>query len=365
MDYDISDGIDKEMTLFGDEISVPLGSLQPLTLELVLDKVYETSIGALLKDLIKVDEDGMLYTFSTGKMSNESVYDIAQQISDPSKEYLWTPYNVSGSGSGAMFKFVGIPLKNEQVALSFENPLYTTITFNADAVMRTGSYSDRKELKDVKVDGGKAVKLAEFALGEDSDESMSGFGFENIKVNLPANITDRLSSKANPMFRFTYDYKSNIAAGSTLSFAGMEIPVKDLNLPTGQFDLSHLEINVELENTLPFDVSVPVIQVIEPSDDDPDDFNVVEDIEVESYINIAGGSLEDPVPSSITLIVNAKEGKIPDIYGFYLVADIKASKEHAQTLLSTGQGLTIKSADATLKGGITLFKYKKEDNGNE
>ncbi|MBQ9462388.1 MAG: hypothetical protein IJU68_01870 [Bacteroidales bacterium] len=367
MDYDISEGFDKEMTLFENEISVPLGSMQPLTLALVLDKVYSTSIGAMLKDFIKVDADGLLYTDAADNVSSNSVYDLVKQIPDPSKEYQWTPYNMTASPGGGtfMFQFVGLPLMNQELTFSMVNPLYNSVELNADAVVSAGSYSDKKELRNFKLDSSEAVQLAKFSLGEVVNERIGSFGLENIKMNLPANITDNLRSKAHPMFVLSYQYKANIAAGKTLKFEEMSIPVKDLNLPVGQFGLSHLEVNVELENTLPFDVAVPFVQVIKPSDDDPDDFVEDENIEVETFIDIQGGSLEEPSPSSITLSINAKEGKIPDIYGFHLVANIKASEAHAQTLLSTKQGLTVKSADATLKGGITLFKYNKEGNDNE
>ena len=53
-DYDISEGIDSEVTLFSDEVSVPLGGIAPMTLKALLDKAGATEAVSMF---VKEDEE--------------------------------------------------------------------------------------------------------------------------------------------------------------------------------------------------------------------------------------------------------------------------------------------------------------------
>ena len=55
--YDLSRGIDKEMTLFTEQVSIPLGDVGPLTPKSLVDK---SGLGDMLKDYVTEDEDGYL-----------------------------------------------------------------------------------------------------------------------------------------------------------------------------------------------------------------------------------------------------------------------------------------------------------------
>jgi hypothetical protein len=52
--------------------------------------------------------------------------------------------------------------------------------------------------------------------------------------------------------------------------------------------------------------------------------------------------------------IKALEGTIPDITGVQVELGIKADPGFADTCLSIKQGVSVKSASATLRGGITL-----------
>lgn len=61
LDYDTSKGINTEMTLFQEEISVPIGSIGPLTIGSALDRLNTVpGIGSMVSQLIQVGEDGYL-----------------------------------------------------------------------------------------------------------------------------------------------------------------------------------------------------------------------------------------------------------------------------------------------------------------
>ena len=60
MDYDLSDGrLDKDLTLFGQEITVPVGSVGPITLGSLL---FDTSIGKALASFVQEDTRDGSYT---------------------------------------------------------------------------------------------------------------------------------------------------------------------------------------------------------------------------------------------------------------------------------------------------------------
>ena len=50
-DYDINDGLNTEITLFSDEISVPIGTLGPVTLEKLIPKLETTIPGDIRIDV--------------------------------------------------------------------------------------------------------------------------------------------------------------------------------------------------------------------------------------------------------------------------------------------------------------------------
>jgi hypothetical protein len=69
---------------------------------------------------------------------------------------------------------------------------------------------------------------------------------------------------------------------------------------------------------------------------------------------INGGSTTDPGKTPVTLNIKALEGSIPDITGVQVELSIVSAPGYADTRLSVKQGVSVKSASATLRGGITL-----------
>ena len=67
MEYDTSDGVNHELTLFERQLTVPVGSIGPVTLETVLGSLNSIPVvGSLVSEMLKVDEQGLFYMESSG-----------------------------------------------------------------------------------------------------------------------------------------------------------------------------------------------------------------------------------------------------------------------------------------------------------
>ena len=90
MDYDISEGFSKEVTLFEEEISVPIGNIGPFTISSTLGGVSKVpGIGGLIGEYIKESEDGSLVMENSGDIFKASVYELEKQIGNVSAPQVW------------------------------------------------------------------------------------------------------------------------------------------------------------------------------------------------------------------------------------------------------------------------------------
>ena len=87
MDYDTSKGIDREVTLFSDQISLPLGGVGPLTPRFLIDKV---GMGDMLKSLVQEDEEGYLVVTKKESFYSNPVLLFSYLLPDPTKPSVVT-----------------------------------------------------------------------------------------------------------------------------------------------------------------------------------------------------------------------------------------------------------------------------------
>ena len=91
--YDL-DKLSREMTFFENEISIPVGSLGPITAESLL--------GDILKSLeLETSRDGYLLAHSTEDFFELSAYELALKAPDPSQPFVYDCGSVSYSVEGA------------------------------------------------------------------------------------------------------------------------------------------------------------------------------------------------------------------------------------------------------------------------
>ena len=86
MRYDISEGFDKDFTLFEEEISVPIGSIGPITVESLL---LESSIGQTLSSFITINEDGSFQLDTKGDLFAINVHRLEKEAGDVSQPFTY------------------------------------------------------------------------------------------------------------------------------------------------------------------------------------------------------------------------------------------------------------------------------------
>jgi hypothetical protein len=131
---------------------------------------------------------------------------------------------------------------------------------------------------------------------------------------------------------------------------GAQTVTVNFGLPVGAYELKEVEASFTLENTLPLQVTLSNLHLMTGKTPAID-----ERLEVSpEKIVVLGGSSYEPGSTPVTLKIKANQGTIPDITGISMDLAIVSAPGHAKTRLSFKQGISVKQAKATLRGGITL-----------
>jgi len=359
--YD-TDLLDKEVTLFNEEISVPIGNVGPFNLDLALNSA---SIGKVLGGILQTDADGTLISKSSDDIYKLNVYEIAFKSEDPTKASKYTVGDKSftPSGMAGLLQMLGFISVDHQVTLSIYNPLYDNITINGNAYVNCrnfktyGTAFEKTYPLDGKVVEGSystATKVLDETLPSTVQYFPSEISFKDIVLNVPGDLKDKIRSSDKDAFVFSASQRSRIAVGETtvvpLSMFGVDHPSVKFKLPIGTFEFKEVEASLDLENSLPLEVSLSDIQLLTGDKAEPDS-----NLEVTpGEIVLEGGNLENPGLTHLTLNIKAVSGSIPDITGITMTVAAKTAPGFAGTYLTTKQGISVKSANATLRGGITL-----------
>ena len=362
-DYDVSQGVSKEITLFEDEISAPVGSLGPVTIGSTLSGLSMIEgIGGLVAQYIKADDEGNLVLEDSGDIFRQNVYEIEKNMGDVSAPQTWNAGYQSGfiGGMAAALGFMGLKVNNQQLTVTATNPLFVDVHASCGATygcMGTDGYFSApiEVLDNVNIEKGKTVEVASVAIPENITSPLTAITFSNLAMDLPANPVSNLYSRTgNLFFAFTYNYKCGIATGETLNMPVNDLSTGRINLEIGKYRLKKCQVKVSIENTIPLAVSVNNIRVLKPRESKNEEAVVNEDIVISSGITVAGGSIENPSTTDITLSIEALSGTIPDIPELMLNLNLAAQPGMGNVPLSAKQGLYIKSSSVKLTGGITL-----------
>lgn len=350
-EYD-PNGVNRELTLFGEEIFVPIGQVGPITVKDLLKG--NASIASLVDQMLQEASDGTLCVNAEETFFSKNAYELSFQIPDRTQPYSWQLGTVSGyvSSSAAMMGYLGFKFPGQKLTLTLQNPLMASITLNGTAQLSAGGYTAEKKFEDYEVKSSYSARtLAEFVLPEDAIDIIDRIALVGAVLDLPANIPDVARTGESAAFKLTYKYESKIGPGPAFAFS-TELPLNNLNLKIGQYKLHSGTLSFELENSLPFDITIDKILVRdEKGTTNPD-------VVFSSGIKIAGGTLAKPGVTPVTLSIEATEGTIPDIKSLSIQFSIKCAEGADGTPLSTRMGLSVKSASATLRGGITLFGHE-------
>ena len=346
-DYDLPRGIlyvDNEIALFRDQITVPIGSVGPLTLDLVLDKI------PLFNGLIKTDADGFLLAEDETEMYSINVYETMARTQDPTNPYTWDGGMLYGNPSGMALTlgYLGFTCPDQTLTVTATNPLRTNEVALHGKIMAS-RYGENAWTFEQSLEGatmapagadGANLQLAHVEIP--GNACISSIQVSDLKMDLPGNPARLLASSSEQNFVFTSIHRSHLAVGSAFSLSPA-LPLNSISVPLGKFKFKKCVARLELENTLPLDVTIDSIKV----PDNPD-------INISGPIHVAAGSLESPTVTPIELKIEALKGTIPDINGIEIQVTVKGDAAYADTRLSAKQGVYVKSSSVTLVGGITL-----------
>ena len=357
-EYDISEGFSKEVTLFENEITVPVGSIGPLRLGSVLDKLFQMEgVGSLLADFLKEGEDGYMNMFYSGNIFKLNVYEMEKELEDVSSPSSYTSSYESGyvGGLAGTVGYLGLRAMDQKVSFKATNPLRDPVQVSC-----TPSYNcigpdamvvaPIDGLDNFSLDYCGTTRVLEFSLPNDVITPLTFLSLYNLQLSLPARPTSRIMDRTgNVFFSMDFDYTGKLAVSEAFKFQLHDLSPGDVKLEIGKFNLSFCQVSLDLENSIPLQVGIDNVRMLKE-----DGKTVDENIQITSGIVIAGGTLEHPATTRIILSVEALEGTIPDIHGIMLDIDLAGQPGLEKPVVSTSQGVYVKSSSATLYGGITI-----------
>lgn len=354
-EYDPSDGVNTEMTLFGEEIYVPIGQVGPITVKMLLNS--NTNIQTLLNELLKEESDGTFYIESKDKIYSMNAFRVALDIPDPTQPYHWEIGSRTGSvaPTAALLRMFNIGFANQHLTISALNPVMKSLTLNSDIWVRcrdnsyVETYSKEFKLEDYTLRSSYSEStLASLDIPAEVMDLVTSVELNNLTLDLPANVKDWLHSSDDSAFTFSTQLKANVALSEKFTFP-YKLRLSKLNAALGKFRLHKCQLAFDLENTLPLDATINSIKLLDEQG------NEMEDIVFSSDVKILGGKLGAPTVTPVVLQVEALTGTIPDIHEVLVDFKFDYSPTAGTAVLSSAMGLSVKSASVKLFGGITLF----------
>ena len=365
-EYDISEGVNTDVTLLSDEIVVPVGSIGPITIGSTLGGLSQVpGVGELLSSLLKQDSEGNLYMEDTGSIFRINVYELEKKLEDPTRAQVWSAGYQSKYMGGLIgsIGFLGFKAINQKLVISVLNPLWKDVAVTSQAsynCMGTdGMISnpiDQMNSFTMESRSG-SVEKASFQLPESVTTPLSSITMTDLTLDLPANpVSEIMDNTGNVFFSIDYVYTSGIAVGGTFSVPLEEMSLGDVSLPIGKYKARRAEVKLEVVNTIPLSVTVNALRAILPKESEEEPDVVDGSIDIQTGFTIAAGSIENPTTSTFTVSIEALEDTIPDIHKLQIDLEANADPRFGTVPLHANQSLFVKSASARLTGGITLAK---------
>ncbi|MBO4475911.1 MAG: hypothetical protein J5737_04235 [Bacteroidales bacterium] len=357
--YDLSRGIDKEVTLFTDQVSLPLGDVGPLTPKSLLDK---SGLGDMLKDFVNEDEDGYLVIEKEEPVYSNHVMLIAFFLPDQSVPVDFPADAWSGNlgTTASSVSSLGLSLARQEFTVKAKNPLTEEIAVSGKLTVSSQPDGDDpaetlicREFSRVKVDAGADGEI----LSEERSSGKPFFGcrVENIFLHLPASMLEKDPLGGLGAFVLSYHYKSYLALASDFP-ESLPFDISDLDIPLARYRVKEARICTEVSSEIPVTLVVDNVQVLVKQTDDDGNESIVpsEDISVTPGITIQSGCTGTPAVSPLEIEIKAQEGTIPDISGLRLSFSIKAPTGSGDHRLGMNQTISFNNLRATVSGGITI-----------
>ena len=360
MDYDISEGVDNEITLFGDQVSVPIGDIGPLTPKSLIGG--EGTLDAI-KDYVREDEEGYLVVEKSNSFYEQYVLLISYMLPDQTipidLPVSDTPGNLESSAD--ILEGFGFALSPQVFSLRATNPLTEDISVSGSLKLLSapgdetpaetlGSQTFSKNTVKAESTDAEVLKM-ELTDGK----PVSSYSFENLFFHLPASMLEKDPLSGLSAFSLSYKYKSYLMLGKDFP-SEIPIDIKDLDLQLGQYRVKEAKICTEVSSELPVTLELTAVDVyIKQTDADGNVTSVkCDDVSVTHGLRINSGTSGHPVVTPLEIVIKAGEGTIPDIGSLSLLLAIKAPTGAGDKRLNMNQAVYFNNLRATVSGGITI-----------
>ena len=281
----------------------------------------------------------------------------AMDIPDPTQPYHWDigSQSCSIASTAALLRMFNIGFMNQRLSLYATNPITAPLTLNTDIWVRCKdnsykeTYSKEYKMEDFSLRSSySATSLFKLDLPVEVTDLVTSVEMNDLTLDLPANAKDQVRPSDDAKFSFYTTFTSNLALSEEFSLSPA-FPISELNVPLAKFKLHKCSLAIDLENTLPLDVTIKSIKLRDEKG------NEIKDVVFSSDVKIVGGKPDAATVTPVVLEVEALTGTIPDIREVVIDLKLEYSKTAGLVPLSSAMGLSIKSASAKLFGGITLF----------
>lgn len=355
--YDISRGIDKEITLFTDEVSLPIADIGPLTPKQLLG---DAGLPDLIKSMVQEDEQGYLESQSNGTFYSGLVLLLSMSFPDPAQPADIPVSDYSGeidSSAGALLGALGLGFSPQVFTLTASNPLTEGISVSGKLTLLDAEEAVLVSKEFEKIPLGACATNAEILRVEEAFETpIASFRVENMILHLPASIQEKDSLNGFGSFVLGYQHKGYLCMEADFP-SPLPFDFEDLNVPLGQYKVNEATIRTEVSNEIPISLELSSVKVLvkQTEEDGREKYVPTEDMSITPGLLITSGSSGSPAVSSLEIVIKAKEGlTIPDIQGLELELTLMAPKGEGDKRINLNQSVSFNNLRATVSGGITI-----------
>lgn len=358
-EYDISRGVDTQVTLFTDEISLPIADIGPITPKQLLGDV---DLGETLGGMFKEDGDGYLVVEKEDFIYSNPVLLLYMGVADPTQPSDVSVDDYSGTPGESLASLAGIGLVPalQEFCLYAVNPFTEEIAVSGRSALSSEARDDSPSEVLVSEEFTKETIPAQsdktFCRTTVSDgKPVYGLTADQMMLHLPASFLEKDPLGGFGSVSIGYRYKAYLALGSDFP-EGLTFPVNNLDLPLGQYKVKEARIRTEVSNEIPLTLVLENIDVlVKEADDEGNEMNVVcEDVSITPGLTVLSGASGSPAVTPLEIVIKAKEGTIPDIAGLQFSFSVKAPAGVSDKRLNMNQSVYFNNVRATVYGGITL-----------
>ena len=359
-DYDLSKGVDREVTLFSDEVGVPLGDIAPITLRAFLDMA---GIGSALTMFAREDEDGYLVIEEDNSFYSNFAILLSYSMLDPTAPgtvAVDDNEDTPGSTAASMAAF-GFAMSPQSFCLYAENPLTEEIAVSGKVTLSSMELEDApaetlvsEEYSEVKVPAGAQQEVF-FRVERSGGKTFYASKLENMKLHLPASMLAKDPNGGMGVFALGYRYRGFAQLASDFP-TPIPIDVDDLSLPLAAYRVKEARIRAEVSNEIPMTLEIGSLKALVRQTDEEGNTTLVpaEGVSVSADVSVASGTYGNPVVSPVELVIEAQENTIPDIDGLQLEIAIKAPTGEGDRRMNMNETIAFNNIRTTISGGITL-----------